>query len=73
MFNSIKYFEEKCINRFEELENNFFKEPTKIAEYVYALTEELHKLGLEMIKDSLESIYNDICYPVTKEFREKLY
>ena len=56
MLNSIKYFEEKCINRFEELENNFFKEPTKIAEYVYALTEELHKLGLEMIKDSLEAM-----------------
>lgn len=30
--------------------------PTKLAEYVYGLTDELHKLGLEMIKESLESM-----------------
>lgn len=32
------------------------KDPTKLAEYVYGLTDELHKLGLEMIKESLESM-----------------
>ena len=53
MINSIKYFEEKCINRFEKLEDDFMKNPTKLAEYVYGLTDELHKLGLEMIKESL--------------------
>ena len=56
MINSIKYFEEKCINRFEKLEDDFMKNPTKLAEYVYGLTDELHKLGLEMIKESLESM-----------------
>lgn len=56
MLNSIKYFEKKCINKFEELENKFLKEPTKIAEYVYAITDELHRLGLEMIKESLETM-----------------
>ncbi len=56
MINSIKYFEEKCINKFEKLENEFMKNPTKLAEYVYGLTEELHKLGLEMIKESLETM-----------------
>ena len=30
------------------------KDPTKLAEYVMGLTDELHKLGLEMIKESLE-------------------
>ena len=30
--------------------------PTKLAEYVYGLTDELHKLGLEMIKESLETM-----------------
>lgn len=45
MINSIKYFEEKCINRFEELENKFIREPQKMAEYVIGLTEELHNVG----------------------------
>lgn len=56
MVNSIKYFEEECINRFEKLEDDFLKDPTKLAEYVYGITDELHKLGLEMIKESLESM-----------------
>lgn len=56
MVNSIKYFEEKCINRFEKLEDEFMKNPTRLAEYVYGLTDELHKLGLEMIKESLEAM-----------------
>ena len=45
MIKSIKYFED-----------DFMKEPTKIAEYVLGVTDELHKLGLEMIKESLESM-----------------
>ena len=56
MINSIKYFEEECIKKFEKLEDEFMKNPTKMAEYVLGLTEELHKLGLEMIKESLESM-----------------
>ena len=56
MVNSIRYFEEECINRFEKLEDDFMKDPTKLAEYVYGLTDELHKLRLEMIKESLESM-----------------
>ena len=56
MINSIKYFEEKCINRFEKLEDEFIKNPSRLAEYVYGITDELHKLGLEMIKESLESM-----------------
>ena len=39
----------KCISKFEILENNFLKEPTKYAEYVMGLTEKLHNLGLNMI------------------------
>jgi len=56
MINSIKYFEEKCINKFENLENEFMKEPKKMAEYVLGLTEELHNLGLRMIQESLEDM-----------------
>ena len=56
MHNSIKYFEEECINRFEKLEDDFIKEPQKLAEYVLGLSEELHKLGLQMIQESLEEM-----------------
>ena len=54
MIKSIKYFEENCIKKFEKLENDFLREPTKIAEYVLSLTDELHNLGLKMIQESLE-------------------
>ena len=56
MINSIKYFEKECINRFEKLENDFMKNPLQIAEYVTGLTQELHNLGLQMVKESLESM-----------------
>lgn len=56
MINSIRYFEEECINRFEKLEDDFIKEPQKLAEYVLDLTEELHNLGVRMIQESLETM-----------------
>ena len=56
MYNSIRYFEEECIKRFENLEDSFMKEPQKLAEYVLGLTEELHNLGLRMIQESLEEM-----------------
>ena len=54
MIKSIKYFNENCIKNFEKLENDFLREPLKMAEYVMALTDELHNLGLKMIQESLE-------------------
>ena len=56
MINSIRYFEEECINRFEKLEDDFMKEPQKLAEYVLGLTEELQNLGLRIIQESLEEM-----------------
>ena len=56
MLNSIIYFEENCIKNFEELEDKFLREPTKFAEYIYGLTEELHRLGLIMIQEALEEM-----------------
>ena len=56
MINSIRYFEEECINRFEKLEDNFMKNPLQMAEYVISMTAELHNLGLRMIQDSLEAM-----------------
>lgn len=56
MLNSIIYFEENCTKIFEKLENDFLKNPTNFAEYIYGITEELYKLGREMIKESLETM-----------------
>jgi len=56
MINSIKYFEEKCISKFEKLEDEFMENSTQLAKYIMGLTDELYKLGLEMIKESLESM-----------------
>jgi len=54
MINSINYFEEKYISKFEKLEDEFMKNPIQLAKYVLSIIAELHKLGLERIKESLE-------------------
>ncbi|RDU22227.1 hypothetical protein [Anaerosacchariphilus polymeriproducens] len=56
MINNIKYFEEKCINKFEKLEDEFIKNLLQFAECLTGITAQLHKLGLCMIKGSLESM-----------------
>ena len=56
MVKSIKHFEEKSIMFFEKLEDEFFKNPQHMAEYVRGITEELHKIGLLMLKESMESM-----------------
>lgn len=61
MIKSIKHFEEKSINIFEKLEENFYKNPSGFAEYVEGLTEELHKLGVMIIQETLEHMNQDIC------------
>lgn len=54
MLKSIQHFNEISIHKFEKLENNFLRNPTDIAGYVLGITNEIHNLGLEMIKESLE-------------------
>jgi len=54
LINSIKYFEENSIKVFEKLETKFMENPTQLAELVIGITEEVHKLGLEILKDCLE-------------------
>ena len=56
MVKSIKHFAEESISIFEDLENEFFKQPEKIAEYVKGITKELHKVGLLMIQETLEQM-----------------
>lgn len=54
LLKSIQHFNEISVHKFEKLENNFLRNPTDIAGYVLELTNELHNLGLEMIKETLE-------------------
>lgn len=54
MINSIKYFEENSIKIFEKLETDFMNDPTKMAELVRGVTDEIHKLGLRIIQECLE-------------------
>lgn len=56
MVKSIKHFEEKSIKIFGSLEDEFFKHPERMAEYITGITEELHKIGLLMLKESLENM-----------------
>ena len=56
MVKSIKHFAEESISIFEKLEDDFYKHPDKIAEYVKGITRELHKVGLLMIQESLEQM-----------------
>ena len=56
MIKSIKHFEEKSIPVFEKLEGDFYRNPTDVASFVTGLTEELHQLGLRMIKEVLENM-----------------
>ena len=56
MIKSIKHFAEESISIFEKLEDDFFKHPEKMAEYVKGITKELHKVGLLMIQESLEQM-----------------
>ena len=56
MINSIKHFEEKSIPVFEKLEGDFYRNPTDVASFVTGLTEELHQVGLLMVKEVLETM-----------------
>lgn len=56
MYKSIQYFNEKCAKRLENLEDEFIKESADIASYILKLTEELHHLGIQMIKETLEDM-----------------
>ena len=56
MVKSIKHFAENSIKIFEKLEENFYENPKDFNSYVTGITEELHKLGLMMIEESLEEM-----------------
>ena len=50
MYISIQHFLEKGIKKLEQYEKKFLNNPMDIASFVFGITDELHKLGLEIIK-----------------------
>ena len=57
---SIQHFLEKGIKKLEQYEKKFLNNPTDIASFVFGITDELHKLGLEIIKENFEFIDSEI-------------
>lgn len=56
MFKSIQYFNEECAKKFESLENEFIRNPSDLATYVVKITEELQRIGVRMIQETLEDM-----------------
>lgn len=56
MNNSIQYFQEVCIKKFIEIQEELFKEPKNFAEFVNELDSELRKLGVKIIEETLEEM-----------------
>lgn len=42
--------------KFELLENDFIRDPSDLATYIVRITEELHKVGIRMIQETLEDM-----------------
>jgi len=58
---SIQYFINNSIGIFGEVIGQFFKEPTKIAEFVCGITAETNRLGVMLIQETLEEMDQMIC------------
>ncbi len=52
----IQYFNEVCINELLKVSENLYRDPSKFAEYIEELKETLNKLGVEIIKETLEEM-----------------
>ena len=60
MYISIQHFLEKGIEKLKEVEKAFLTNPTDMASFVLGITDEVHKFGLEMIKETLEFMDEEI-------------
>ena len=50
----IQYFNEVCINELFQVSENLYKDPSQFAEYITELKKTLDKLGVEVVKETLE-------------------
>ena len=61
MENSIQHFNEISTEIFADLMGEFFKSPKDIASFIRGVTEELHKVGILLVKETLEIMDEMIC------------
>lgn len=61
MERSIQYFINNSIGIFGEVIGKFYKEPTKIAEFVSGIAAETNRLGVMLIQETLETMDQMIC------------
>lgn len=54
MIKSIQQFEEFGIKNLQKITEGFFKDPKDMAMFVYGIRDEVIRLGLEIIKETLE-------------------
>ena len=52
----IQYFNEVCINELFQVSENLYKDPSQFAEYITELKKTLDKLGVEVVKETLETM-----------------
>ena len=56
MANSIQHFADVTIGVFEKLKEDFYKDPTDMASFIYGISDELKKVGLLLVQEALEQI-----------------
>ena len=61
MVKSIQHFHEVSVGVFEKIIADFYKTPTDMAGFVQGITEELHRVGILLIQETLEEMDQMIC------------
>lgn len=56
MVKSIQYFSDISVGIFQNLQEKFYEDPTDIASFIYGISDELRKLGVMMVQETLEEI-----------------
>lgn len=60
MENSIAYFFEVSTKVFEKLIKEFYKDPKDFASFVTGIDQELHRFGIQLLKETLEEMDDGI-------------
>jgi len=60
MNNIIQYLQETCIKRFEEIQISLYQDPTQLAKFITDIEEEVKKLGVMVVQETLETMDAEI-------------
>ena len=60
MIKSIQQFEEVGLKKLGKVLESFVKEPEKQAEFIYGVTDSMIQLGLDIIKETFESMDEEL-------------